>query len=194
MDAIANSALPLLQISTGTCLYKTLPFWSSLYSYFQSNLFTVFCSLLFILWHNHINILQLQMVIAEVFTIMNMSLHKQLTLSIEQTLTWGVAYLHLFCSFNIFLKQLSLENWHTTNGLQFIEDGLCIVNLLVQLFSSWLFILMCWKGNIKSNLKAVSVVDSSVGRALSFSHEGPGFKSLWGHSFFSLLIRDLIDC
>jgi hypothetical protein len=39
-----------------------------------------------------------------------------------------------------------------------------------------------------------SVVDSSVGRVLSFSHEGPRFKSLRGHLFVLLLICDLIDC
>jgi hypothetical protein len=40
----------------------------------------------------------------------------------------------------------------------------------------------------------VSVVDSSVGRVLSFSHERPRFKSWCGHLFISLLICDLIDC
>jgi hypothetical protein len=39
-----------------------------------------------------------------------------------------------------------------------------------------------------------SVVDSSVGKALSFSHEGPRFKSRPGHMFVWLLICDLIDC
>jgi hypothetical protein len=37
------------------------------------------------------------------------------------------------------------------------------------------------------------VVDSSVGRVLSFSHEGSWFKSWGGHLFISLLIWDLID-
>jgi hypothetical protein len=45
--------------------------------------------------------------------------------------------------------------------------------------------------NFKVNL---SVVDSSVGRALSFSHEGPRFKSRQGHLIVWLLICDLIDC
>jgi hypothetical protein len=40
----------------------------------------------------------------------------------------------------------------------------------------------------------MSVVESSVGRALSFSHVGPRFKSRGGHLFVSLLICDLIDC
>jgi hypothetical protein len=40
----------------------------------------------------------------------------------------------------------------------------------------------------------MEVVDSSVGRALSFSHEGPWFKSLGGHLFILLLICDLIEC
>jgi hypothetical protein len=38
------------------------------------------------------------------------------------------------------------------------------------------------------------VVDSSVGRALSFSHEGPLFKYLRRHLLVLLLICDLIDC
>jgi hypothetical protein len=38
------------------------------------------------------------------------------------------------------------------------------------------------------------VVDSSVGRGLSHSHEGPRFKSQRGHLFGLLLICDLIDC
>jgi hypothetical protein len=42
--------------------------------------------------------------------------------------------------------------------------------------------------------EGMSVVNSSVGRALSFSHEGPRFKSQRGHLFASLLIWDLIDC
>ncbi len=42
--------------------------------------------------------------------------------------------------------------------------------------------------------KYTQLVDSSVGRALSFSHEGPQFKSGYGHLFVSLLICDLIDC
>jgi hypothetical protein len=33
-----------------------------------------------------------------------------------------------------------------------------------------------------------------LGRSLSFSHEGPQFKSRPGHLFISLLICDLIDC
>jgi hypothetical protein len=33
----------------------------------------------------------------------------------------------------------------------------------------------------------VSVVDSSVGRALSFSHEGTRFKSRHGHLFVSMI-------
>jgi hypothetical protein len=33
----------------------------------------------------------------------------------------------------------------------------------------------------------LSVVDSSVGRALSFSHEGYWFKSQWGHLFFCVI-------
>jgi hypothetical protein len=40
----------------------------------------------------------------------------------------------------------------------------------------------------------LSVDNSSVGRALSFSHEGPRFKSRFGHLFVSLLICDQIDC
>jgi hypothetical protein len=48
--------------------------------------------------------------------------------------------------------------------------------------------------NVRIDVVFRSVVDSSVGRALSFSHEGPWFKSRWGHLFFSLLIHDLIDC
>ncbi len=40
----------------------------------------------------------------------------------------------------------------------------------------------------KQNYQELSVVDSSVGRALSFSHEGPRFKSRRGHLFVSLLI------
>jgi hypothetical protein len=44
-------------------------------------------------------------------------------------------------------------------------------------------ILPYWKA-LTSNW---SVVDSSVGRALSFSHEGPWFKSCRGHLFASLL-------
>jgi hypothetical protein len=39
-----------------------------------------------------------------------------------------------------------------------------------------------------------SVVNSSVGRVLSFSHEGPRFKSRCRHLFISLLFCDLIDC
>jgi hypothetical protein len=46
---------------------------------------------------------------------------------------------------------------------------------------------------LSTNIMSV-VVDSSVGRALSFSHEGPQFKSRHGHLFVSLLICDLIDC
>jgi hypothetical protein len=45
-----------------------------------------------------------------------------------------------------------------------------------------------------TQLNTKSVVDNSVGRALSFSHEGPRFKSRRGHLFLSLLICDLIDC
>jgi hypothetical protein len=40
----------------------------------------------------------------------------------------------------------------------------------------------------------LSVVDSSVGRALSFCHEGPQLESRQGHLFVSLLICDVIDC
>jgi hypothetical protein len=43
-------------------------------------------------------------------------------------------------------------------------------------------------------VSSTSVVDGPVGRALSFSHEGPQFKSRCGHLFISLLICDLIDC
>jgi hypothetical protein len=45
----------------------------------------------------------------------------------------------------------------------------------------------------KKNVYIVSVVNSSVGRALSFSHERPRLKSQHGHLFVSLLICDLID-
>jgi hypothetical protein len=44
------------------------------------------------------------------------------------------------------------------------------------------------------NKTGLPVVNSSVGRALSFSHKGPWFKSQHGHLFVSLLICDLIDC
>jgi hypothetical protein len=43
-------------------------------------------------------------------------------------------------------------------------------------------------------LKYLSVVDNSVGRGLSFSHEGPRFKSRRRHLLISLLICDQIDC
>ncbi len=59
--------------------------------------------------------------------------------------------------------------------------------------------LICWKMSWKivRTLKAektLAEVESSVGRALSFSHEGPWFKSWCGHLFVSLLICELIDC
>jgi hypothetical protein len=49
-------------------------------------------------------------------------------------------------------------------------------------------------GTTGSNVNKNQVVDSSVGTALSFSHEGPWFKFRQGHLFVLLLICDLIDC
>jgi hypothetical protein len=44
------------------------------------------------------------------------------------------------------------------------------------------------------NIKLRTLVDSSVGRVLSFSHGGQRFESQGGHLFILLLICDMINC
>jgi hypothetical protein len=52
----------------------------------------------------------------------------------------------------------------------------------------------CFEHDFDNIIPIKSVVDSSVGRAVSFSHEGPRFISWRGHLFVLLLICALIDC
>jgi hypothetical protein len=95
--------------------------------------------------------------------------------------------LHLLCSFicNCFLKNLfcMLDQWPAFSFWTSPSTVDCFILFCVA--NEW---------NICGLVKKIEpVVDSSVGRVLSFSHEGPRFKSRRGHLFILLLICDLID-
>jgi hypothetical protein len=76
--------------------------------------------------------------------------------------------------------------WKLFNTMQeYLHEQLGTIVELKNIFKFKEFVkYLCWE----------SVVDSLVGRVLSFSHEGPQFKSRHGYWFVSLLISYLIDC
>jgi hypothetical protein len=81
----------------------------------------------------------------------------------------------------VYTKQMA--PWYSIeyNTVTMTGSGFQVFNFLEALF-------------VKNKENMKSVVDSSVGRALSFSHEGPRFKPRRGHLFILLLIFGLIDC